>query len=90
MRVPKSKAAPEPANRITLKVIRQLLDELEDLGFVKRTGEFANGQPVYYTPTVAGKEACASPQQSMREKGVRLSRTGTRTKRLTNGEDHSA
>ena len=79
---------PDHENMIAIKELSQLLFELEGLGYVKRTGEFVNGHPVF-TPTAAGKEAFASPKHSMREHGVRLSRTGTRARRLTTGRDHS-
>ena len=83
-----TESAPDHGNTIAIKELSQLLSELEGLGYVKRTGEFVNGHPVY-TPTAAGKEAFASPQHSMREHGVRLTRTGTRARKSTNGKDHS-
>ena len=82
MPVWKTEAAPDREDTISLTEIRQVLSELECLGFVERTGEFANGHPVY-VPTAAGREACLWPPQSMREIGLRLSRTGTRARRLT-------
>ena len=47
MSVSKTEIAADPVSNMSLNEVRELLHELESLGFVKRTGEFQNGNPVY-------------------------------------------
>jgi len=47
MSVAKTEVAPDPVDSMSLWEIRELLHELERLGFVKRTGEHQNGNPVF-------------------------------------------
>jgi hypothetical protein len=42
----KTEIAEDPVCNMSLNEVRELLHELECLGFVKRTGEFQNGNPV--------------------------------------------
>ena len=43
----KTEIAADPVYNMSLNEVQDLLHELEALGFVKRTGEFQNGNPVY-------------------------------------------
>ena len=56
MSIAKAEVAPDPVDSMSLKEIRELLHELERLGFVKRTGEFENGNPVFVS-TLEGDKA---------------------------------
>ncbi|MDN5940728.1 MAG: hypothetical protein L0H94_02505 [Nitrospira sp.] len=62
MRASKTEAAVNYEKMISLHEVLQLLRELECLGFVKRTGEFQHGYPVY-AATATSKEACSRAAQ---------------------------
>ena len=43
----KTDGTAKPVDSLSLKDIQELIYELERLGFVRRTGEFQNGNPVF-------------------------------------------
>ena len=66
MSVAKTDGAAEAVDYISLKDIEDLLCELERLGFVKRTGQFQNGSPVF----VSTRETTEATERRTGEGGL--------------------